>query len=143
MLCIHRCPPSSSAAPSAKAAANPGGTSSDAWTASWHGSANVRRRRWQPGTRRSRSQRWTWKFSAFRCATETQRFQMYFTSAEMSCGLQLSLFECPVLTLLHFRMRCHAWQVIAIFAHADFFNCFLHRYFGEKEAGVWIAGREL
>lgn len=25
-------------------------------------------------------------------------------------------------------------KVIAIFAHADFFNCFLHRYFGEKEA---------
>eukprot|EP00438_Fugacium_kawagutii_P000509 Skav217670 [mRNA] locus=scaffold2919:238412:251280:+ [translate_table: standard] len=24
-------------------------------------------------------------------------------------------------------------KVIAIFAHADFFNCFLHRYFGEKE----------
>ena len=27
-------------------------------------------------------------------------------------------------------------EVIAIFAHADFFNCFLHRYFGEKEAGL-------
>ncbi|CAK9054951.1 Phosphoglycerate mutase-like protein (AtPGM) [Durusdinium trenchii] len=37
-------------------------------------------------------------------------------------------------------------KVIAIFAHADFFNCFLHRYFGETEAkyqDYWMKNCEL
>ena len=29
-------------------------------------------------------------------------------------------------------LRCLGREVIAIFAHADFFNCFLHRYFSDE-----------
>ena len=55
-----------------------------------------------------------------------------------SCGVVLIFKVHPLATEM-----CELWlEVIAIFAHADFFNCFLHRYFGEKEAeepGAWRA----
>lgn len=47
--------------------------------------------------------------------------------------LNITYFLSSAFSYNHF--MTYPAQVIAIFAHADFFNCFLHRYFGEKEAG--------